>query len=45
MIDVGQATDAGDRVYEMIQRLISTPHNREQPMWVLAEMLEFYKIF
>ena len=39
MIDVGQATDAGDRVYKMIQRLVSPPHNREQLMWVHTEML------
>ena len=45
MIDVGQATDAGDRVYKIIQRLISTPHNKGQPMSANAEMLEFYEIF
>ena len=39
MVDVGQARDAGDRVYEMIRRLVSPPHNREQPMWVHTEML------
>ena len=32
MIGVGHATDVGDRVYEMIQRLILAPHNREQQM-------------
>ena len=37
MIDVGQATDAGDRVYKMIQRLVLPPHNREQLMWVHSE--------
>ena len=31
MIDVGQATDAGDRIHGMIQRLTSPPHNEEQP--------------
>ena len=45
MIDVGQETDAGDRVYEMIRRLVLTPHSREQPMWVHTEMLQFYEIF
>ena len=45
MIDVGQTTDAGDRVHEMIRRLVSPLHNREQTMWVHADMLEFYKIF
>ena len=39
MIDVGQATDAGDRVYKMIRRLVSPPHNREQPMWVHTETI------
>ena len=42
MIDVGQATVAGDKIHKMIQRLTSLPHNEEQPP---PEMLEFYKIF
>ena len=45
MIDVGQERDAGDRVYEMIRSLVLTPNNREQPMCVHTEMLEFYEIF
>ena len=41
MIDVGPATDAGDRVYKIIHRLISILHNMGQPMSIHAEMLEF----
>ena len=42
MIDVGEATDVGDRIHGMIQRLMSPPHNKAQPP---QEILEFYKIF
>ena len=45
MIDVSQTTYAGDRVYEIIQRLISIPHNKGQPLSIHAEMLEFCEIF
>ena len=42
MIDVGQATDAGDRIHGMIQILMSAQQNVEQ---LPQEMLEFYEIF
>ena len=45
MIDVGQTTNTGDRVFEMIQRLLSIPHNMGQPLDMHAEMVEVCEIF
>ena len=42
MIDLGQATDVGNRIHGMIQRLTSPPHTEAQPP---QEMLDFYEIF
>ena len=42
MIDVGQATNVGDRIHGMIQRLTLPPHNEAKPP---QEMLEFYENF
>ena len=44
MIDVGRATDVGDRIHGMIQRLMSPPHNEAQPLqennqqWTLTDV-------
>ena len=45
MIDVSQTTNTGDRVFEMIQTLLSIPHNMAQPLDMYAEMVEVCEIF
>ena len=45
MIDVGQTTNTGDRLFEMIQRLLSIPHNMTQPLDMHAVMVEVCEIF
>ena len=41
MIDVGQATDVGDRIHGIIQRLMSPPHNEAQPSQEMLVLRDF----
>ena len=45
MINLGRMTDTGDRIFEMMKRLLSIPQSMTQPLDMHVEMVEFCEIF